>query len=118
MYDRKLDEQQIAKVIGHKSVAVCNYKHTSLEKQWEVSDILYGKRKNPPSVTMTKEEANFDLAMNSQAEHVQSDVLIQPEVWINTAQVEIKEPIVNIQQPKITVSPVINLHAEQLSQNE
>ncbi len=33
MYDQNMDEQQISEVTGHKSVAVRNYKHTSMEKQ-------------------------------------------------------------------------------------
>ena len=67
---------------------------------------------------VTKDEANFDLAMNSQAESVTMNVKIYPEVWINAPKIDIKQPVVNIEQPEITVSPVINLKADKLNHNK
>ncbi len=45
MNDENIDEQQITEVTGHKSVAVHKYKRMSMEKQKEMSGVLYGKTK-------------------------------------------------------------------------
>ncbi len=122
MYDNNIEEQQISEVTGHKSIAICNYKCTSMVKQQEVSEILYGKHKKKlePTVTVTKAELNFELGINSQAENIgeiKSDVSVIPTVNINVGNVEIKAPVVTIEQPQITVSPVINLCQENLTRN-
>ena len=123
MYDNQMDEQQITEVTGHKSVAVQNYKHTSMKKQQEVSDVLYGKKpKWPVTSTITCENPTFNLGMNSQAESiknntVKSEVSVIPIVNINVGQVNLKMPVINIDQPKITVCPVVNLKSSDLVQN-
>ncbi len=62
MYNSNIDEQQITEVTGHKSIAVRNYKRTSMKKQQEVSEVLYGKcKKTTPTSTVTSAmESNFD----------------------------------------------------------
>ncbi len=125
LYDSKFDEQQIAEVTGHKLVAIRNYKHTSMEKQCEVSDVLYSKRAKPmASSTVTK--AEFDLGMNSQAEATKpaetmtktdGNVTVTPTVNINVNRIDVKKPVIMINQPQIMISPVINLHAQDLPQN-
>ncbi len=123
MYDQNIEEQQITKVTRHKSVAVCNYKCTSMEKQQQVLDILYGKKKwqNNPTATVSTPNANFDLGMNSQAmpkTELVTNVKTQPTINVNLAGINIKKPVVNIDQSLIMVSPVINLKATDLQQNQ
>ena len=131
MYDSNLDEQQITEVTGHKSVAVQNYKCTSMTKQQEVSDILYGqKKKTVPSATVSKApekleentQGHFDLRINSQAMPIHdkkktSPITVMPTVNVNVSKVDINEPVLTMNQPKITISPVINLHAQDLPRN-
>ncbi len=104
-----------------------------MAKQQQVSDILYSKKKwpnaasvskqpvNAPTATVSKPQANFDLGMNSQAmpkTEVTAEVKMQPTINVNLAGIDVKEPMVNIDQSPITVTPVINLKASELSQNE
>ena len=127
LYDHDMDEQQISEITGHKSVAIRNYKRTSIEKQWQVSDVLYGKaqKKSVPTSTVTlSSQLNFDLGMNSQAVSIdppkpkQGAVTIMLTVNVNVNKVQLEEPVITINQPQITVSPVINLRAKDLPRNE
>ena len=123
MYDNNIEEQQISEVTGHKSIAIRNYKHTSMQKQQEVSDILCGKckKKSKPSTTVSKPDVTFDLGINSQVlnvEEVKSEVSVTPTVNVNVGNVQIKPAVMNIEQPEITVSPVINLHQEDLTNSQ
>ena len=125
LYDQKMDEQQIVEVTGHKSIVIRNYKRTSMQKQKEVLDVLYGKKsKSEPMSTITK--AEFDLGMNSQAEATRNvsmekqdgTVTVTPTVNVNVNCVNVNNPVITINQPQITVAPVINLRAQDLPQNE
>ncbi len=129
LYDHNVNEQQISEVTGHKSVAIRNYKRTSMQKQCEFSDVLYGKKKKsiPTSTVTSSAEANFELGMNSQANATEqkpmsTDVTITPtvnvNVNVNVNKVDVKKPVVTINQPRITVSPVINLCTQDLPCNE
>ncbi len=86
-------------------------------------DILYGKKKKlEPTSTMTSGNATFDLGVNSQMqpkkeESLQSDICVTPTVNVNISDVELKSPVVTIDQPKITVCPVVNLHSQDLVRN-
>ncbi len=79
--------------------------------------------KKNPSATVSTLPANFELGMNSQAEpkvdnnEVKSNVTVQPIMHMNTPKLEIQCPVINIQQPSITVSPVINVCAQDLVRN-
>ena len=122
MYDQKMDEQQITEVTSHKSIAVRNYKRTSMDKQHEVSEVLYGKWKNQPSATVTKEEAKewtvkLMLLINMEMCSKQMCVFSLWSIW-KYPKVDIQSPVLNFQQPEITVSPVINLHTSELSRND
>ncbi len=97
----------------------------SMEKQWEVSNVLYGKWKKSASATITKPEANFDLGITSQVtpklidiEVVKTDVSVHPVVNMEIPKVDVKAPVLNFQQLEITVSPVINVHTSELARNE
>ena len=107
MYDSNIEEQQISEVTGHKSVAICNYKCTSMAKQRSTLDILYGKKlKSVLSATITSTEtASFDLGLNSQAAHTHrqdvkpsaSGMEIKPTVNVNVRAVKVDTPILNIE---------------------
>ncbi len=71
---------------------------------------------------MTSGNATFDLGVNSQMqpkkeESLQSDICVTPTVNVNISDVELKSPVVTIDQPKITVCPVVNLHSQDLVRN-
>ncbi len=99
-----------------------------MSKQHAVSDILYSKKKSSgssaTSSTVTSSEgALFQLGMNSQAEpveksQVKSEVSLKQTVNVNVNNINVKTPVLNVQQGLITVSPVINLHASDLVQDE
>ncbi len=115
LYDQNLDEQQISEITGHKSVAIRNYKRILLDKQRQISEVLYGKKPKVSATSMiTSEEASFDLGMNSQVQPVKMEVNINPTVNVNVSKVAIDTPVVNIHQLEVTVSPVINLNAADL----
>ncbi len=109
MYDQQVDEQQITEVTGHKSVAVRKYKHTSMEKQKDMSEILYGKWKKNVSSTISKPpDSSFELSVNSQMDPVSTKTKDKSKINVNIAQVHVNAPVINIDTPKITVNPVIN----------
>ena len=119
LYDQNLDEQQISEITGHKSVAIRNYKRILLDKQRQISEVLYGKKPKVSATSMiTSEEASFDLGMNSQVQPVKMEVNINPTVNVNVSKVAIDTPVVNIHQPKVTVLPVINLNTADLKTSD
>ncbi len=82
---------------------------------------MYGKRKSTPTATVTKADANFELGMNSQAQltaMIQSGITVQPTLNMGTPIMDVKSPVINIEKPQITVTPVINLKSEDLVHNE
>ncbi len=111
-----LEEQQITEATGHKLLAVRKYKHTSMEKQCEMSDVLYGKCKKTTSTVSKPPDTNFDLGVNSQMELMKPQNP-EPKINISVPKVEINTPVINIQAPKVTVNPVINLRSQDLVTN-
>ena len=118
IYDQNIYKQQITEITGHKSVAVRKYKRTSMEMQQQMSDVLYGKPKRKPTSTVSTPppETSFDLGVNSQMEPTKKESNLENPVQVNITvpKVEINTPVINIQAPKITVNPVINLQSEEL----
>ena len=57
LFDADIDEQLIKEVTGHRSLAVCNYKHVSETKRQKISDVIQGtssdKVESVPTVTIT-----------------------------------------------------------------
>ncbi len=106
-----------SEVTGHKSVAVRKYKHTSMEKQRQMSNILYSKNKKKVSSTVSKApDSNFELGVNSQMDPVNMEKKEKPIINMNVPKVQINSPVINVEAPKLTVNPVINLHSQDLIQ--
>ena len=104
-------------------MAVYNYQYVSVEKEKELSDVLYRKTKcnsNPkrqPTATITTADIpNFNIGTLSQDEPSAKQCKVQP--MIQTPQVDIRNPIVNIPEKPIVVQPVVNLNAKDLKWNE
>ena len=117
MYDQNLDEQQITEVTGHKSVAVYKYKCTSMDKQRQISDVLYGKTKKKVTSTVSKLlNTNFELGVNSQMEPNMTNNKQKPVINVNVPKVQVNAPVINVDAPKITVNPVVNLRAQDIIQ--
>ncbi len=125
LYQNNVDEQQIIEITGHHSVAVWNYKCTSLAQQAEVSNLLYGKKtKSQPTATLSKaprdeenttSQGNFDMDVCTQVNmNIDEKLSDKPQVNIQTGQVHVKQPIINLEQQPIIVQPVINVKATDL----
>ncbi len=75
------------------------------------------EKKASATSAVTSEEASFELGINSQGKPtniVKRDISINPTVNVNISKVAIDTLVLNINQPEVTVSPVINLNSKDL----
>ncbi len=100
LYQSGVEEQQIANLTGHCSVAVRNYKRTSVEQKKQLSDLLYNNKKPKMCTAVCSEEVKPE----------------EPEMPVNTrlSMPNVNAAPVEINIPKITINPVINLRASDL----
>ena len=139
MYQYGLEEHQVAQVTGHASVAVHLYKRTSDEQKQNISEVLYAnktpKQDNCAIVTPVKNLGDQDSSVNIEPpETLEQSNPIQQQVFVNTTPVNSPQVLMTslpaatplqqhqtvtvlqfvVNQPRITVHPVINLRASDL----
>ena len=103
LYQNSVEEQQIANLTRHCSVVVRNYKHTPVEQKKELSDLLYNNKKAKSCTVSSPEFGQCEIA---------PEVLVTPEIKYTPAlstMLPVEQPQIEINLPKITVNPVINL---------
>ncbi len=117
LYDQNIDEHQISKLTGHCSVAVCNYQRVSIDKEKELSDVLYGKchKKEPTHTVTSAEQSNFDVGSLSQITTKMED---KTKILVNVPDMDVKVPVLKFPDRPIVVQPMVNLNAKDLQWNE
>ncbi len=119
LYDQNVDEHRIAKLTGHHSVAVHYYQCISVEKEKELSDVLYGKSKkttkrNPTATVTSPQDPNFNIGTLMQFAQPKEKWVKNDIICVQKLDMEIKDPVEKTPDKTIVVQPIVNLNAKDL----